>query len=42
MHVGLGQMYVTDPRFMQNYEKVHIGLAQYMYDAIQANAARAK
>jgi len=42
MHVGLGQMYVTDPRFMQNYETVHIGLAQYMYDAIQANAARAK
>jgi MerR family transcriptional regulator, thiopeptide resistance regulator len=41
-HVGLGQMYVTDPRFMQNYEKVHIGLAQYMYDAIKANAARAK
>jgi len=42
MHVGLGQMYVTDPRFMQNYEKVRAGLAQYMYDAIRANAARAK
>ena len=35
-------MYVTDPRFMQNYEKVRVGLAEYTYDAIQANAARAK
>ena len=42
MHVGLGQMYVMDPRFTQYYEKVHAGLAQYMYDAIKANAARAK
>ena len=40
MHVGLGRMYVTDPRFMQNYEKVRSGLAQYVYDAIKANAAR--
>ena len=42
MHVGLGTMYVADPRFAQNYEKVHVGLAQYMCDAIGANADRAK
>jgi DNA-binding transcriptional MerR regulator len=42
MHVGLGEMYVMDSRFAQNYEKVRAGLAQYMRDAIEANAARAK
>jgi MerR family transcriptional regulator, thiopeptide resistance regulator len=40
MHVGLGQMYVADRRFAANYEKVHEGLAQYMCDAIGANAER--
>jgi DNA-binding transcriptional MerR regulator len=42
MHVGLGEMYVADQRFANNYEKVHAGLAQYMRDAIQANAARTR
>jgi MerR family transcriptional regulator, thiopeptide resistance regulator len=42
MHVGLGQMYVADPRFAKNYDTVRPGLAQYMCDAIAANAARAK
>jgi MerR family transcriptional regulator, thiopeptide resistance regulator len=40
MHVGLGQMYVADPRFAKNYEKVRVGMAQYVCDAIKANAAR--
>jgi DNA-binding transcriptional MerR regulator len=40
MHVGLAEMYMADPRFAANYEKVHTGLAQYMHDAILANAAR--
>ncbi len=40
MHVGLGTMYVTDPRFERNYEKVRAGLARYVRDAIEANAAR--
>jgi DNA-binding transcriptional MerR regulator len=40
MHVGLGEMYVMDPRFKQSYEKVRPGLAQYLCDAIKANAAR--
>jgi DNA-binding transcriptional MerR regulator len=42
MHVGLAEMYVADPRFAANYEKVHAGLARYMHDAILANAKRAK
>jgi len=42
MHVGLAEMYIADPRFAANYEKVHAGLARYMHDAILANAARAK
>ena len=41
MHVGLGKMYVADPRFAQNYEQVRPGLAAYMRDAIAANARRA-
>jgi DNA-binding transcriptional MerR regulator len=42
MHVGLGDMYVADPRFAQNYEKVRPGLARFMRDAIRANADRAR
>ena len=40
MHVGLAEMYVADPRFSATYEKVAPGLAQYLHDAIAANAAR--
>lgn len=39
-HVGLAQMYLTDPRFRQTYEDIAPGLAQYVHDAIVANAAR--
>lgn len=35
-HVGLAQMYVTDPRFEAAYEKFHTGLASYVSDAILA------
>jgi DNA-binding transcriptional MerR regulator len=38
MHAALGQMYVQDPRFAANYERLREGLAQYVCDAIQANA----
>ena len=41
MHVGLGDMYVADPRFTATYEEVEPGLATYVRDAIRANAARA-
>jgi len=40
MHVGLAEMYLADPRFTAFYEKVAPGLAQYVHDAIKANAAR--
>ena len=40
MHVGLAQMYLADPRFTANYEDVAPGLAQYVHDAIVADAAR--
>jgi hypothetical protein len=34
-------MYLTDPRFTRTYEDVAPGLAQYVRDAIHANADRA-
>jgi hypothetical protein len=42
MHVGLGTMYVADPRFARHYDDFRPGLAQYVCDAIQANAKRAE
>jgi DNA-binding transcriptional MerR regulator len=41
MHVGLGEMYVADPRFAANYEKARPGMAEYVRAAIRANAVRA-
>jgi DNA-binding transcriptional MerR regulator len=40
MHRGLAEMYLADPRFTQHYEDVAPGLAQYVHDAIHANADR--
>ena len=40
MHVGLAEMYLADPRFTAHYEQRAPGLAQYVHDAILANAAR--
>lgn len=42
MHVGLAEMYLADPRFTESYEKIAPGLAQYVHDAITANAARSR
>jgi MerR family transcriptional regulator, thiopeptide resistance regulator len=39
MHVGLAEMYLADSRFTATYEKIAPGLAQYLHDAIKANAA---
>jgi MerR family transcriptional regulator, thiopeptide resistance regulator len=41
MQVGLGEMYVQDPRFTATYEDLAPGLAVWVRDAIRANAARA-
>lgn len=40
MHVNLAEMYIADPRFTATYEKMATGMAQYVHDAIIANAAR--
>ena len=40
-HRNLGDMYLADPRFTKNYEDIRPGLAQYVRDAIHANADRA-
>ena len=39
-HRNLGDMYVADPRFTRTYEDQEPGLAQYVRDAIHANADR--
>jgi MerR family transcriptional regulator, thiopeptide resistance regulator len=39
-HRGLADMYVADPRFTKAYEDRAHGLAQYVHDAIHANADR--
>lgn len=40
MHRYLGEMYLADLRFARNYEEVATGLAQYVHDAVLANADR--
>ena len=40
-HRNLGDMYIADPRFTKTYEDMEPGLAQYVRDAIHANADRA-
>lgn len=41
-HRALGEMYLADPRFAVNYEKVEPGLTAYVRDAIVANASGAE
>ena len=38
IHTGLADMYLADERFRKNYEDQAAGLAQYLRDAIVANA----
>jgi DNA-binding transcriptional MerR regulator len=40
IHTGLAGMYLADQRFGRNYEDMAPGLAQYVHDAIVANARR--
>ena len=40
MHRGLADMYLADERFTAHYERLAPGLAQYVHDAIHANAER--
>jgi DNA-binding transcriptional MerR regulator len=41
LHRGLGELYVNDPRFTANIDKVRPGLAQFTREAFRANAERA-
>ncbi|WP_446218586.1 MerR family transcriptional regulator [Micromonospora sp. IBHARD004] len=38
IHTGLADMYVADPRFTAYFEKIRPGLAEYLSEAIHANA----
>lgn len=40
LHRGLGDMYVSDERFTSHYDELAPGLAQWLRDAIHANADR--
>jgi len=40
IHRGLAEMYVADPRFAATYEAIKPGMAEYLRDAILANAVR--
>jgi MerR family transcriptional regulator, thiopeptide resistance regulator len=42
IHRGLGDMYIADTRFTAHYEEIAPGLAQFLRDAIHANARRAE
>jgi len=37
--LGLGKMYVEDPRFKSNYDRIHPELAQFIYEAIKVYCA---
>ncbi len=40
MHTRLAEMYIADPRFTAYYETIHPGAADYLREAILANAVR--
>jgi hypothetical protein len=39
-HVGLGDLYVSDPQFIAEYDKIALGFSEYVRHAIRANAQR--
>jgi len=40
MHRGLAELYVSDPRYAAEYDKIEPGFSGYVHDAILANADR--
>ena len=42
MHRGLAEMYISDPRYTEPYDKIAPGFSHYVHDAIIANADRAQ
>jgi DNA-binding transcriptional MerR regulator len=41
-HRGLAELYVSDPRYIAEYDKIEPGFSQYVREAILANADRAQ
>lgn len=41
-HRGLAEMYASDPRYADTYDRIAPGLAAYIHDAIVSNADRAE
>ena len=41
MHRGIGDLYISDERYMAPYEEIQAGFSHYVRDAIHANADRA-
>ena len=39
-HTNLGELYVSDPRFIAEYDKIAPGFSEYVRQAIRANAER--
>ena len=40
MHRGLAELYISDPRYMAEYDKIEPGFSGYVHDAMLANADR--
>ena len=40
MHRGLAELYVSDPRYIAEYDKIERGFSGYVHDAMLANADR--
>ena len=40
MHRGLAELYVSDPRYIAEYDKIEPGFSAYVHDAMLANADR--
>ena len=40
MHRGLAELYVSDPRYIAEYDRIEPGFAHYVHDAMLANADR--
>jgi hypothetical protein len=39
-HQSLAELYISDPRFTEPWEKIAPGFSQYVHDAIVPNAQR--
>lgn len=40
MQRGIADLYISDPRYTETYDRIAVGLSQYVHDAVHANADR--